>query len=96
MRFLQSIASRDTVPIESILAVASQTISTLVCGHCHKKRHVIDDYFALHPDKLAKYREKILEGQVQTAFTYLLANTIVLLSNINQLLEQKSVECLLK
>ena len=51
---LQSIASHNTVPIESVLAVASRSRSTLICGHCHKKEHVIDNCFALHLDKLEK------------------------------------------
>jgi len=59
---LQSIASRDTVPIESVIVVASRSRSTLVCGHCHKKGRVIDDCFALHPDKLEKYQEKFVKN----------------------------------
>jgi len=61
-----------------------------------QKGHVIDDCFAQHPDKLVKYQEKIREGQVQTAFTRPSANTIVSLPNIDQLLKQKIIECLLK
>ena len=34
---LRSIVSRNTVPIESVLVVASRSRSILVCGHCHKK-----------------------------------------------------------
>ena len=43
-----------------------------------------------------KYRKKIREGQVQLAFTRPLANTVVSLPNIDQLLERKIAECLLK
>jgi len=47
--------------IESVLIVASRSRSTLVCGHYHKHRHVFDDCFTLHPDKLQNIRKRFVK-----------------------------------